>query len=319
MQRSIHLHVVSGFWGGVLAGAVVALWFLVVDVAAGAPFRTPVRLAGIVLGGSEPLVRAAPLLAYTALHFGVFVLLGVAASLVLRGLDVSPGVLVGGAFGVGVLNAVHYGGLLVTGADLLTVLPIGHVLLANLAAGVVMMIYLHHALASERPLGWKMLARYPGLVQGIVTGLLGALAVALWFFLVDIVAGRPFFTPAALGGVVLRGVTDADAVEVTVGIVGAYTVLHLLAFAVVGTGLVWVAERVEREPGLWLLSLLAVIVLEALFVGVAGTVSAAVLGAIGWVAIGIGNVVAVVVMTLWLLRVRPLLRARLSAVREAHV
>ena len=45
MKRSIHHLIADGVVGGVLAGLVVALWFLVVDSLAGRPFHTPAALA----------------------------------------------------------------------------------------------------------------------------------------------------------------------------------------------------------------------------------------------------------------------------------
>src|SRR5205823_1851736 len=40
--------------------------------------------------------------------------------------------------------------------------------------------------------------------EGFIAGLIGAGAVALWFLIVDIIAGRPFFTPAMLGSAAAR-------------------------------------------------------------------------------------------------------------------
>ena len=48
-----------------------------------------------------------------------------------------------------------------------------------------------------------MLSRHP-LREGVVAGLLGAASVAAWFFVLDVVNGRPFFTPAVLGAKVLQ-------------------------------------------------------------------------------------------------------------------
>jgi len=44
--------------------------------------------------------------------------------------------------------------------------------------------------------------------EGFIAGLIGAGAVALWFLIVDVIAGRPFFTPAMLGSAVFWGVRD---------------------------------------------------------------------------------------------------------------
>ena len=35
--------------------------------------------------------------------------------------------------------------------------------------------------------------------EGLIAGFLGATAVAVWFFVVDLIGGRPLFTPNALG------------------------------------------------------------------------------------------------------------------------
>ena len=43
--------------------------------------------------------------------------------------------------------------------------------------------------------------------EGFIAGLIGAAAVALWFLVVDVIAGRPFFTPAMLGSAVFWGCT----------------------------------------------------------------------------------------------------------------
>ena len=35
--------------------------------------------------------------------------------------------------------------------------------------------------------------------EGLIAGILGATAVAVWFFVVDLISGRPLFTPRVLG------------------------------------------------------------------------------------------------------------------------
>ena len=73
------------------------------------------------------------------------------------------------------------------------------------------------------------------LTRGLITGLYGAAAVALWFFFLDFSDGHPFRTPAALGSALLLGVSKAEAMQVTFGVVAAYTVVHVLAFAAVAS------------------------------------------------------------------------------------
>src|SRR5437867_3281646 len=46
--------------------------------------------------------------------------------------------------------------------------------------------------------------------EGLVAGLIGAATIAVWFFILDLLKGRPFYTPSVLGTVVFRGLTNPD-------------------------------------------------------------------------------------------------------------
>ena len=154
----------------------------------------------------------------------------------------------GGVFGIGVLNAVHYTGLLVTGTNLLTIVPIGQVATANLLGGTLMMAYLHRALGSTEPFGWNVLRRFPVLFEGLATGLVGAAAVAIWFLVVDLLAGAPLHTPAALGSAVLLGAASASEIELNVGVMAVYSILHLAAFVAVGLAFSLLVQQLEGAP-----------------------------------------------------------------------
>jgi hypothetical protein len=305
--------------GGILAGAVVALWFFILDLAGGVPFYTPQLLATAILG-HEPALSTARLVAvYTILHFGVFAVLGIGAVALMRVTGEAPRLLTGALFGVGALSAVHYGVLLMLGVPVLPLLPPVHVLAANMVGGIVMMLYIHRATQQEFAFGPAVLLRRPLLADGVIIGAIGAGAVALWFLVLDILNGRPFYTPAALGSAVLLGAQSAADVRVTPGIVAAYTLLHLLAFGVVGVGVAWGARQLERLPAFWLVTLLAVIMLEALFVGIIGSLAMWVLGAIGFWAIAVGNILAVAAMGLRVWMTRPELRQQFAHVpAETH-
>jgi hypothetical protein len=300
-----------GAIGGIAAGAVVALWFLIVDLATAEAFHTPTALVGALFGDSNLPATFRIVATYTIVHFGVFMLLGVATAWFLDVIGVSPGLLVGAVFGLVVLNIAYYGALLVTGARVLTVLPVLHVLGANLAGGMVMMAYLHRALHAEAPLGLGVLRGHPLLTKGVITGLIGGSAVAVWFLIVDLVARSPFHTPAALGSAVLFGATSPAEVHVNVAVIAAYTMIHFAAFLAVGIALVWGSERLEQTPGMWLMGLLTFIILEGLFLGTIGSLAGWVLGTISWWAVGIGNLVAVLAMGTWVWATHPKLRHEL--------
>lgn len=66
----------------------------------------------------------------------------------------------------------------------------------------------------------------PWVREGIVSGLLGAAAVALIFFFVDLAAGRPLWTPHALGAALFRGELAAPDADISPALIGGYTVIH---------------------------------------------------------------------------------------------
>lgn len=308
MQQSQPDRLVHGAIAGAVAGIVVVVWFLVMDLVAGHPFDTPAQLSSAVLRVefSRPWPRLIVL--YTILHFGIFVALGVAAAATLNLLRIQPGILVGGVFAVGVLNTVHYAGLLVTGTNLLTIVPIQQVIAANLVGGMLMMAYLHRALGSEEPFGWNVLRRFPVLFEGIVTGLVGAVTVAVWFLVVDLLAGSPLHTPAALASAVLLGAADASEIEVNVGVMAAYSILHLSAFIAVGVAFSWLAQRLYGAPAFAARALIVLLLMEGLFIGSVGMASGWIVQELGWVTILVANGLAVTGMSGWIWQHNPDLR-----------
>lgn len=83
--------------------------------------------------------------------------------------------------------------------------------------------------------------------EGITTGLIGAAIVAAFYLLLDTVNGTPLLTPSILGEVlVLRTSPPELAAPVTMAIV-AYTVVHLVAFALFGLFLARMVTLSERS------------------------------------------------------------------------
>jgi len=322
----LHLrsHVLHGMVGGLAAGFVVALWFFVVDLAAGQLLHTPVLLARTVLGvdaGDSVAALASPqlALAYTVIHFSVFALLGAVMATFLAAIKVAPSVLLGAAFGVGVLSGLYYLVLLITGGDVLNVLPAAHVLGANLLGGVVLMAYLHRATRSATDFGPEVLRHHRLLSEGLITGLYGAVAVAVGFLVFDALTRQAFYTPAALGSFLFLGASSPEQVRISFGVVAAYTMVHLIGFAMVGIAFAWSAERLQRMPSMWLIWLLAFIVAEGVFLGTAGTSGEWVMGTIGWWAIGLGNVLGIAAMAWRVKLAHPALGRRLRETANVRV
>jgi len=73
--------------------------------------------------------------------------------------------------------------------------------------------------------------------EGAVTGLIGAMVVALWFFIIDLSQGRPLATPHFLGEVFVFGNASPTYVVINYWAVVAYTIVHVLVFAVIGVAM----------------------------------------------------------------------------------
>src|SRR6266496_1869697 len=100
--------------------------------------------------------------------------------------------------------------------------------------------------AGQRHLTEEIMDRSKVLYEGVMVGLAGAAAVAIWFFLYDLAAGAPFRTPALLGAALFEGLRDPAALTITPALVLQYTVVHGLAFLAFGwaaAGLFALADR----------------------------------------------------------------------------
>jgi hypothetical protein len=132
--------------------------------------------------------------------------------------------------------------------------------------------------------------------QAIVVGLIGAVTVAAWFFVVDLFLRRPLFTPAALGSALFLGVRELGAVEVTPAVVLGYTFVHVAAFWVLGFVVVAIVRRARKTPPLVLGALLIFVVFQALFMGLVAIAAEFLLGALAWWALAVGNLLAALTM-----------------------
>ena len=136
--------------------------------------------------------------------------------------------------------------------------------------------------------------------EGLVAGILGGLTVAVWFLVVDVVQGRPFYTPTVLGTALFgRGAwpTTLQNVPPSLEMVAMFTWVHLLAFAVVGVVVSRLIAMAEQHPSLGFGFVLLFVILEACFTAAAMIVAAPVLRALTWPAILVANLLAAAVMT----------------------
>ncbi len=133
--------------------------------------------------------------------------------------------------------------------------------------------------------------------QGLVAGLIAYAAVALFFLLVNVIAGRsPFYTAAALGEVLFYGLEDPTSIVIEPGPVLAYNGVHLIVSLIAGTIGAWLFFETERHHWLWyfvFFVFIAGFVYSLVFVGV---VSAETSEIVPWWSVAVATVIWVVAL-----------------------
>lgn len=152
--------------------------------------------------------------------------------------------------------------------------------------------------------------------EGVAVGILGAAAVAVWFLLVDLVAGAPMRTPGALGSALFLGARTPAAVEVSGLTVGLYTLVHGAGFVLLGLVGAALLRAADRAPSTLALIVVGTVVLEVLFVGGVAIAAEFLLGLLAWWAVLGGNLLASLAMGILLLRWHPDTARRLAQVGE---
>ena len=134
---------------------------------------------------------------------------------------------------------------------------------------------------------------HPLLHDGVIAGLIGATAIAVWFFVVDAIAGRPFFTPETLGHAMLDVFGRPAQDDSRVIHVLAYTVFHFAAFMIVGLAMSLIVFLAQKEPSILFGFLVLFVAFELGFYGFVGLVSqSTALREFAWYQVMIGNILA---------------------------
>lgn len=304
--------VTRGILAGLVGATAMALWFLIIDGSQGAPFRTPAFLASALLGLEEVRIAFGPVVLYTLVHYGAWVVVGLTVSWVLALVSTASPVLLGLVLGFALFDLVFYGSVIVTGVDVVSQLGWPEVLAGNLIAGVSLLGFLHLVGATRPVTWWEAVAENRVVREGIVTGLIGAGVVAAWFLIFDLARGQPLFTPAALGSALFLGADSLAQVQVNAGVVAGYTVLHVFAFLLTGFLAAAIVAAAEETPPLILGAVLFFAAFEAFFMGALAMLAEFLLGALAWWTIAVGNLAAAAFMGWYLWRCHPKLRAALA-------
>jgi hypothetical protein len=145
-------------------------------------------------------------------------------------------------------------------------------------------------------------------LEGIIAGTVGAATIAVWFLLLDTLKGHPLYTPSVLGTVLFRPgapLPAPEAVAVSFELVLVYTWVHWLVFCVIGGAASLLLRTAERRPDAGFGILLLFVVFEFGFLVGAMLFAEAVLRAVAWQEILLGNLLAALAMGAYFWRRHP--------------
>lgn len=138
---------------------------------------------------------------------------------------------------------------------------------------------------------------HPLLHDGIIAGLIGAAAIALWFLIIDTIAGHPLHTPATLGRGLLAVLGPGSTTDTTAMYVLVYTVFHLVAFMLVGLLASLIVHLAKAEPSILLGFVVLFVATEIGFYGFTGLLNeASSLRDLAWYQVMLGNLIAAAAM-----------------------
>jgi hypothetical protein len=144
--------------------------------------------------------------------------------------------------------------------------------------------------------------------EGIVAGLLGAATIAIWFFILDMIQGRPFYTPTVLGTALFRGragLSSPESLPASFELVLWFTWVHVFVFVVIGGAAAGLLRLAERDPNFGFGILLFLVVFMFGFIGASMVFAEEILHALTWPAILIGNLLAASAMAWYFWRRHP--------------
>jgi len=297
----------EGVVAGCIGAAVVAVWFLLFDLARGRPLLTPALLGAVVFHGTnhpvEPEGALGLVAGYTILHGLAFIAFGVVAASLIAASEREPALIIAVVILFACFETFFLAVEGALGKSVVGELLWWSVLIGNFLAALAMLWYFllrHRTLPRLLVGGWWGVLR-----EGTMAGVIGAAVVALWFLAIDTIHGEPLRTPTLLGTGLLKVLAGPHPVVI-------YTLAHGVAFITFGIVASALIAGAEQAP----MFLFAVVILftafEVFFFG------AVIIGAkwildelAGWT-IFVGNLLASAAMLAYFFRRHRALARRLT-------
>ena len=154
----------------------------------------------------------------------------------------------------------------------------------------------------------------PLVKEGVIAGIIGATAIAVWFFFVDAVAGEALFTPRTLGFALISIFGPVPENQSALVLILLYTAFHYAAFIVVGLIAAMIVQLASAEPSILMGFVVLFAAIEVGFYALVGLLQQATpLGSLAWYNVMVGNLLAAATMGVYLLRAHPILRHQFAA------
>lgn len=141
--------------------------------------------------------------------------------------------------------------------------------------------------------------------EGVITGLLGAAVVAVFYLAVDVARGRPLMTPTVLGEVFVMRQADPIATAPDFLALALYTIVHIIAFVAFGLFLTALARRAEQSGLMRYAIVQLLVVFELFFYGLVQIGAETAAGMFPLWSVLAANTLAAFVMCTWLWRRHP--------------
>ena len=148
--------------------------------------------------------------------------------------------------------------------------------------------------------------------EGITAGIIGALAIAIWFVVLDLVQGDLLGTPIMLGTSLLSVFLGAGEIPSRAAAFLLYTVYHFSAFMVVGLIFAWVVNASERTPSALIGFGGLFIIFEVGWLGWTAVLAQGQYGSLSWLQVFLANLIAAACMGFYLFRQHPGLATRVD-------
>jgi hypothetical protein len=284
-QRSI---LREGVVAGLIGAAVVAVWFLLFDIARGRPFLTPGLLGAAAFQGVTNPIGVEPTLAnvlgYTLIHGLAFLAFGVVAASLMAVSEREPALFLAFVILFASFEVFIFAVVGAIGKSMLGALVWWSVLVGNLLASVAMLWYFFRA---HRTLSRTLVGSWGGVLR-------------------EGIQGQPLRTPQLLGTAVLRQLEPGAAIV-------SYTVVHGVAFALFGIAGALLIAGAERQPLFVFALVIFFTAFEVFFIGWVLIAAKWVLDELAGWTIFVGNLLATAAMLGYFFRGHRALARRLTA------